>query len=422
MKKSLLSLLLMASLPSVAGIKSAAMITTPSGEGQKITQVVLEYDELLHADHLPPASAFTIKDRTVEAVSLGACVEGAVKPCHSHRLILTLGANDPNMLLTYQPAPKSQWVERKPAYAIKQIAPIKVLDSLQAADFREILPNTFNTEKVENRVVDEFIQREFKDTNGTLVKYNLFVPKNYDPQKRYPLVMFIHDAGSTNSNVRHTLLQGNGATTWAAPEFQAQHPAFVLAPQFDHAIVNDNSDDPADLDPTINLIKSLMTEYSIDENRLYATGQSGGAMMSIAMNIKYPTFFAASYLVAGQWAAEKTAPMARNQLMVLVSEDDPKAFPEQNKISEVLALNGAQVQKARLTNGSAEQAQIEQETQTLLDRIGNVYYLTVKSQTLPAQVREPNSSNKGLAHSGTWKIAYDIEAIKQWLFAQRKAQ
>lgn len=216
------------------------------------------------------------------------------------------------------------------------------------------------------------------------------------------------------------ILQGNGATVWASPEWQTKHPSFVLAPQFDHPIVNDNSDDPAALDPTINLIKALMSEYAIDENRLYTTGQSGGAMMSIAMNIKYPNFFAASYLVAGQWAAEKTAPMARNKLFIFVSEDDPKAFSGQNAISEVLALNGGWVQKAVLPNGSAEVEQLNQAVNQLLERQGNIYYMTVKSQTLPDQIKNPDSKHPAQAHLGTWKIAYNIEAIREWLFAQAK--
>lgn len=419
MKKLALTAALLAAFPAYAGIKSATMVTEPTGEGQKISQVVLEYDELLHFEYVPNVSAFAINGRNITSISLGNCIE-PTKTCRSHQLILQLDKNDPNSLMTFRTTPKAPSQERKPAYAVKQVEPIKVFDDAQAVNFREILPNTFHTEKVKNRLIDEFVQREFKDENGTLIKYNLFVPKDFDPQKRYPLVLFLHDAGSTNTNARNTLFQGNGATVWAEPDFQKDNPAFVLAPQFDHAIVNDKSDEPADLVPTVNLLKSLAKEFPIDENRLYATGQSGGAMMTIAMNIKYPNLFAASYLVAGQWAAEKTAPMARTKQFIFVSEDDPKAFPTQNAISEVLALNGGIVQKAVLSNGSAEPAQIEQEVKNLLERTGNIYYMTVKSKTLPDQVREPNTPTPAQAHTGTWKIAYNIEAVRQWLFAQRR--
>ena len=97
----------------------------------------------------------------------------------------------------------------------------------------------------------------------------------------------MHDAGVTGTLVKAPLYQGNGATAWASPEFQAAHPCFVIAPEFDEIIVDDTSTASPYLDATINLINHLQTKLPIDGNRLYTTGQSGGGMMSIAMNIKY---------------------------------------------------------------------------------------------------------------------------------------
>lgn len=388
-----------------AQMQQATAISAPTGYGQKIVAVEIEYPN-------PPkavaAGQFVVENRTTTQADLH---KGDNDKTIVH---LSLSPDDETASVTMQPAPRAPSVERHAVLNIKQIAP------LQTEDGKTIAPSQIDTAKTRHLAADDFKQFEFADNSGVVVKYNLFVPKDYDAGKAYPLVMFIHDAGATNDNVKNTLYQGNGATVWASDEWQQKHPAFVLAPQFDHAIVNDNSDDPADLDPTIRLIQSLMQQYNIDPNRIYTTGQSGGAMMSIAMNIKYPDFFAASYLVAGQWAAEKTAPMAKNRLFIFVSEDDPKAFPGQNTITDVLAQHGATVQKSVLSNGNAPMAQINREVRELLGKPGNVYYMAVRSKTLPDQVKEPNSTNKGQAHNGTWKIAYDIDAIREWLFAQRK--
>lgn len=420
MKKTLCCLFLLGIIPSVqAGIQSAKVISEPSGYGQRYSRVVLSYDELLNEEYLPSATAFSVKDYQIDRITLGSCIDNS-KICRSHELVLHFATPNPNdryLKVTMLPSPKTSEIERQPRFQIEQKEAIRAERQEQ---FIEIPANNFETQTVSHLVAEEFTQREFSDESGVKIRYNLFVPHNYDPQKRYPLIMFIHDVGSTNSNVKQTLWQGNGATTWADPSWQEKHPAFVLAPQFSHPIVNDQSSDPSDLEPTINLIKSLMTEYSIDEERLYATGQSGGAMMSIAMNIKYPDFFAASYLVAGQWDVEKVAPMARTKQFILVSEDDPKAFPEQNKIVEELALNGAMVQKALLPDGNGDLAQVNQAVEQLLEREGNIYYMTIKSQTLPDQVRELNTKSPAQAHIGTWKIAYDIEAIKEWLVSQKK--
>ena len=83
------------------------------------------------------------------------------------------------------------------------------------------------------------------------------------------------------------LYQGNGAIAWASPEFQAQHPCFVIAPEFDEIIMDDTSTASNYLDATINLIKHLKTKLPIDGKRLYTTGQSGGGMMSIALRLRF---------------------------------------------------------------------------------------------------------------------------------------
>ena len=77
------------------------------------------------------------------------------------------------------------------------------------------------------------------------------------------------------------LYQGNGAIAWASPEFQAQHPCFVIAPEFDEIIMDDTSTASNYLDATINLIKHLKTKLPIDGKRLYTT------MMSIALRLHF---------------------------------------------------------------------------------------------------------------------------------------
>lgn len=164
---------------------------------------------------------------------------------------------------------------------------------------------TLTTSRTVNRVFDDFQHFEYRDeATGKTVRYNLFAPRNRRAGQRYPLVLFMHDAGVTGSNVEATLYQGDGAIAWARPEAQSRNPCFVLAPQFDEIIADDDNRTSGYLDATINLVRQLTSDLPIDENRIYTTGQSGGGMMSIAMNIKYPDFFAASYLVACQWNAD----------------------------------------------------------------------------------------------------------------------
>lgn len=410
----LLTLLLATALSSsaFAGIKTITAISESTSYGQKVTAAAIEYEEIIDNTGLNIAD-FTVADRTVTGVYATDALNLAAKPQNGHIVMVKLSPDDAAASVTTS-QPHEQAVMREIVLEVAQVKPI------QAVDKQTLAPESGKSSRLINEVVDEFTQHEYTDpASGVVVKYNLYVPKDMDPTERYPLVMFIHDAGSTNKNVLNTLLQGNGATVWAGPSSQAKQKAFVLAPQYDHEIVNDQSDNPPDLDPTINLIKSLTEQYPIDTNRLYTTGQSGGGMMSIAMNIKYPDFFAASYLVASQWAVDKTPPMAKNELFILVSQDDKKAYPGENAITAELEKYGAKVGRA-VWNGNSTPAEFAADVESLLAQGGNIHYAAIKSGTLPAQLKDPNSNNPAQAHMGTWGIAYNIEGIRDWLYQQHK--
>ena len=276
----------------------------------------------------------------------------------------------------------------------------------------------FENNKTKNLVVENFKQFVFKDPRtGTSVKYNLYIPKNFDRNKKYPLVLFMHDMGVLSEDTKTTLLQGNGAISFATPEEQAKHEAFVLAPQYSRQVVDDNGDITSDLEATVNLVREyLPSRYNIDTKRIYATGQSMGGMMAIVMNSKYPDLFAASYLVACQWDDKETAPMAKNNLWILVSTGDAKAYPGMNAITNELTKMGGTVTKETWKADYTE-GQFLESTRILAAQKSNIKYTTLEKGTNPYL---PKDANPGSEHSGTWKVAYSIPGIKDWMFSQTK--
>jgi predicted peptidase len=268
-----------------------------------------------------------------------------------------------------------------------------------------------------HRVVDEFQQLEFNDSNtGITLKYNLYVPMDYDANQSYPLVLFIHDAGVVSTDTRMTLIQGLGGVIWAAPSEQAKRESFVLAPQYSSAIVNDNSEATRDLDVTVDLIKSLESQYNIDQNRLYTTGQSMGCMASIALLIKYPDMFAAALLVAGQWDAMKMSVLMKSNLWVIVSEGDRKAFPGMNASMAALEAAGAKISRATW-NGQASAEEFASDATKMIAEGHNIKYTVLaKGTVVPKGLPDDGRNN----HIYTWQIAYTIEGLRDWLFTQVK--
>jgi predicted peptidase len=272
-------------------------------------------------------------------------------------------------------------------------------------------------ERAVNLIVDDFQQFEFTDSKtGITLKYNLYVPRNYDEHKSYPLVLFIHDAGVISTNTRMTLTQGLGGVIWASPLEQGKHACFVLAPQYPSAIVNDNSEATPDLDVTVDLIKSLAAQYNFDQNRLYTTGQSMGCMSSIALLIKYPDLFAAALLVAGQWDAAKMSVLTWAKMWVVVAEGDRKAFPGMNASLAVLEAAGAKISRATW-NGRASAEEFAFEIKNMIAEGNGIKYTVLQKGTVvPAGL----SDNGGNNHVFTWPLVYAIEGLRDWLFSQSK--
>ncbi|CNC66488.1 peptidase [Yersinia pseudotuberculosis] len=415
--------------------QAATAITQVFGDGIRLTAIAVEYPTEVSAEGLNPAD-FHVEGRTVTGVWTSTSTNPADKAPSGRYMIIALSPDDKNATLAEQVQPNSKNNSNKsasgkggpgnagdiPAYdTVYRTAQATVLrlpsvhtasgDTLPASE------KALTTQHVENLIVDDFQQLEFYDKKtGNKLKYNLFIPKDYSPDKAWPLVLFMHDAGATSDITRTTLYQGLGAIAWASPEDQAQRPCFVLAPQYEEIIADDDSKTSDMLDTTIDLINALSEQYNIDKSRIYATGQSGGCMMTIAMNIKYPDFFAASFLVAGQWDPTLVKPLAQQKLWILVSQDDNKAWPGQNAIIDVLEKEGAQISRA-IWDGTWDEEQFRQAFEQIDAEKSPINYVVFREGTV---IPEGQSTEGASGHRNTWRIAYTISPIREWIFRQQR--
>ena len=395
------------------GIRSVTSVTEVFGTGQQITHIILEFNEKVVNSQLTK-NTFTVSDRTVEKIYSNTRPEKTDIVKDGRFVIIELNPKDSGASLRLEGNDEVGFQMKKATSKVTQKEDILFTNGKKLEKSIAILENN----KIKNLIVENFKQFVYKDPKtGTTVKYNLYIPKNYDKNKKYPLVLFMHDAGVLSEDTKTTLLQGNGAISFATPEEQERHEAFVLAPQYSRQVVDDNGDITSDLDATVNLIKDyLISKYSIDEKKLYATGQSMGGMMAIVMNYKYPELFAASYLVACQWDPKEVSTMARNNLWITVSTGDAKAYPGMNAITSELIKRGAIVAKDSWRADYTD-AQFLEGARKVIAQKSNIKYTTLEKGTNPYL---PKDANPGLEHSGTWKVAYSIPGIKDWMFLQSK--
>ena len=395
------------------GIRNVTSVTEVFGTGQQITHIILEFNEKVVNSQLTK-NTFTVSDRTVEKIYSNDRPERTDIVKDGRYVIIELNPKDNGASLRLEWNDEVGFQMKKATSKITQKEDILFTNGKKLEKSIAILENN----KIRNLIVENFKQFVYKDPKtGTSVKYNLYIPKNYDKNKKYPLVLFMHDMGVLSEDTKTTLLQGNGAISFATPEEQARHEAFVLAPQYSRQVVDDNGDITSDLDATVNLIRDyLLLKYSIDEKKLYATGQSMGGMMAIVMNYKYPELFAASYLVACQWDPKEVSTMAKNNLWITVSTGDVKAYPGMNAITSELIKRGAAIAKDTWRADYTD-AQFLEGARKVIAQKSNIKYTTLEKGTNPYM---PKDANPGSEHSGTWKVAYNIPGIKDWMFLQAK--
>lgn len=151
---------------------------------------------------------------------------------------------------------------------------------------------------------DRFEQKTYTDPeSGLSITYNLYLPEGYDESASYPMVVFIADSSCTGDDPARSLTQGRGGLVWAAEEWQSVHPTIVAVPTYPETILDDHSGYTTTeyVELTKRYIDYMSSEYAVDTNRIYGTGQSMGCMTTLILASEYPDLYAACMFVDGQW-------------------------------------------------------------------------------------------------------------------------
>ena len=81
---------------------------------------------------------------------------------------------------------------------------------------------------------------------------------------------------------------------------EKEHKWYVSVPQYNKEISTiQNKSEYVNL--TIDLIEDIQGKYNIDKNKIYGTGQSMGAMVTLYLLSNHPDLYAAGLIVDGFW-------------------------------------------------------------------------------------------------------------------------
>ena len=380
-------------------IQNITAVTKVTGSGQFVTAAVLEYDSAVFQKELE-ADDYQVKDRRVTSVYSSLSGEVGQEAPQGKFVILELDPKDQNASVKRRIG--------KGRDAKLRVVPGEVEVRLPGEDLYR------KNNKVSNLTADAFEHFTFETADGRKLEYNLFRPQGMEEGKGYPLVLFMHDAGSCSEDITGPLAQGNGATVWAEKRAQQRHRCFVLAPRYPDQTANDDFEVTWEADATVELVRSLMKTYPIDKKRIYGTGQSMGCMMLCELLLRNPGFFAGCFLVAGQWNPATMGAVKNENLWILVSEMDEKAFPIMGSCMEQVEKQGGRVVRGALNARDSLKEQ-NAAVRKLAGTGEHIFFTWFEKDSVLMEGEDPFP---GAYHVHTWEHAYNLEAIRDWLFAQ----
>lgn len=407
---------------NVNHVQSATAVSRVLGDGRKVESVVLKYDTPISNKSLS-AKSFSVDGKEVTRIYANTAPEKAKKGTNGQYVIIEVKAEvnmnaQPKQLTEADKQKKEERDKMQGGPGLRAgwstggdndypgNAVVRQTANIKSAQGKTIKASDAEINSTEEKclVADDFKQEEFVSPyTGQTLPYNIYLPKDYGPTKQYPLVLFIHDAGTASSPVTQTLYQGTGATSWAEPEAQARHECIVVAPEYPVVTVDDNMNYSHHLDATIALLKDLQKRYSIDSKRIYATGQSMGCMSSIVLLLKEPEMFAGALLVAGKWNPVLMKPLDKQNLWIISCEGDTSSSTLQGEAVALWRQQGSKVTEATW-DMTLPESKLSEEADKMRAE-GNHLLFTHLT---------------GGNHRATWYVAYGIRSVQDWLFEQHR--
>jgi predicted peptidase len=198
------------------------------------------------------------------------------------------------------------------------------------------------------------------------LKYLVYLPKDYEAQAAWPLVLFLHGAGERGDDLEKVKVHGPPKLIAAGKEF----PFVCVSPQ----CPKDMWWEPVQL---VALLDEIGAKYKIDPDRVYVTGLSMGGFGSWRMAYYVPDRLAAIAPICG---------------------GSETYFAKRFKHLPVWAFHGAQDKSVPL-----------ERSQAMID-------------ALKKEGAEPKFTIYPDAAHDSWTATYDDPAFYEWLLAQKRGE
>ena len=158
--------------------------------------------------------------------------------------------------------------------------------------------------------------------SGTSYKYQVFLPDNWSPKQKWPIILFLHGAGERGSD---GLLQTDIGLPHAVRLDRSRFPAIIVIPQClkDHWWTQPEMQAVA-----LDALAAATKEFKGDPRHTYLTGLSMGGYGSWYLAAKYPDKFAAVVAICGGIAPPEHVRRMHPEMVANTYPDEPQSYAD----------------------------------------------------------------------------------------------
>lgn len=138
-----------------------------------------------------------------------------------------------------------------------------------------------------------FLDRVFSGAKGDKSKYVLFVPHDYQDDKAFPLILFLHGAGETGTDGMKQAQVGLG------PAIEKRQKTFGFIAVLPQSQQRTWQADTEDSQRALAILAQVQKTYNVDSKRIYLTGISMGGYGTWSLAAKYSERWAAIAPICG---------------------------------------------------------------------------------------------------------------------------
>ena len=188
--------------------------------------------------------------------------------------------------------------------------------------------------------IELYEKETFIFENDTL-NYRILKPLNYDPNKQYPVHLFLHGSGERGKDNSSQLT--HGGSLFLKKENREKYNSWVIFPQcskndrwpsissdlWDQVFENKIKKPNKSLGLVIRLMDEFIEKKDVDNQRIYLSGLSMGGMGAFEILYRRPDMFAAATPICGNGITQ-LAKLFANKVSVWIfhGSDDKVVSPK----------------------------------------------------------------------------------------------